>query len=131
MVRLLGRVNSSLQGLYLHRTTQHRKTRTNIHALSGIRTRDPAYERSRPAPQTAHPLDQRIRVYLQKNIRAYLYRMSGDKIIASRSYSWSHSQSQIYDRRSDSQLLRSYGYLKFKIIWTKCRTSGSFMCLAA
>jgi hypothetical protein len=53
---LLGRVISSSQGLYLHRTTQHRKTKTNIHALIGIRTRDPVYERSRPAPQTARPL---------------------------------------------------------------------------
>jgi hypothetical protein len=31
-----------LQGLYLHRTTQHRKTTTHIHALSGIRTHDPS-----------------------------------------------------------------------------------------
>jgi hypothetical protein len=42
MVGLLGRVMSPSQGLYLHRTTQHRKTRTNIHALSGIRTHDPS-----------------------------------------------------------------------------------------
>jgi hypothetical protein len=41
MVGLFGRVISPSQGLYLHRTTQHRKTRTNIHALSGIRTHDP------------------------------------------------------------------------------------------
>jgi hypothetical protein len=40
MVGLLGRVISPSQGLYLHRATQHRKTRTNIHALSGIRTHD-------------------------------------------------------------------------------------------
>jgi hypothetical protein len=39
-VGLLGREISPSQGLYLHRTTQHRKTRTNIHALSGIRTHD-------------------------------------------------------------------------------------------
>jgi hypothetical protein len=58
MVGLLGRVISSSQGLYLHRTTQHRKTWTNIHALSGIRTRDPVYERSIPASQTARPLDR-------------------------------------------------------------------------
>jgi hypothetical protein len=50
-------VISSSQGLYLHRTTQQRKTTTTIHAFSGIRTRDPVYERSRPAPQTARPLD--------------------------------------------------------------------------
>jgi hypothetical protein len=42
MVGLLGRVIIPSQGLYLHRTTQHRKTRTNIHALSGIRTHDPS-----------------------------------------------------------------------------------------
>jgi hypothetical protein len=33
------------RGLYLHRTTQHTNTRhkhTTIHALSGIRTRDPS-----------------------------------------------------------------------------------------
>jgi hypothetical protein len=46
MVGLLGRVISPSQGLYLHRTTQHGKTRTNIHALSGIRTHDP---RNQPA----------------------------------------------------------------------------------
>jgi hypothetical protein len=34
MVGLLGRVISSSEGLYLHRTTQHRKTRTNIRAFS-------------------------------------------------------------------------------------------------
>jgi hypothetical protein len=47
---LLGRVNSPSQGLCLHRTTQHRKTRTNIHALSGIRTHDP---RNQPAKTNA------------------------------------------------------------------------------
>jgi hypothetical protein len=47
-VGLLGRVISSSQGLYLHRTTQQRQTMTNIHALSGIRTRDPVYEHQGP-----------------------------------------------------------------------------------
>jgi hypothetical protein len=42
LVGLLGRVISQMQGLYLHRTTQHRKTRTHIHAPSGIRTREPS-----------------------------------------------------------------------------------------
>jgi hypothetical protein len=42
MVGLLGRVISPSQGLYLHRTTQHRKTRTNNHAFNGIRTHDPS-----------------------------------------------------------------------------------------
>jgi hypothetical protein len=58
MVGLLGRVISLSQGLYLHRTTQHRKTRTNIYALSGIQTHSPVYKQSRPAPQTARPLDR-------------------------------------------------------------------------
>jgi hypothetical protein len=47
--------------------------RAKIHALSGIRTRDPVYERSRPAPQTARSLDSQfwilfviIRMHLSK-----------------------------------------------------------------
>jgi hypothetical protein len=32
------------KGVYPHRTTQDRKTRTNIHALSGIRTHDLSVE---------------------------------------------------------------------------------------
>jgi hypothetical protein len=62
-VGFLGRVISSSQGLYLHRTTQHRKTRTNIHALSGIRTRDPVYGRSRPTLQTGSA----IRKFITQN----------------------------------------------------------------
>jgi hypothetical protein len=42
LVGLLGRGMSPTQGLYVHRTTQHRKTRTHIHAPSGIRNRDPS-----------------------------------------------------------------------------------------
>jgi hypothetical protein len=30
------------KGLYLHRTTQHRNTKTNINASNGIRTHDPS-----------------------------------------------------------------------------------------
>jgi hypothetical protein len=41
LVGLLGGEISPAQGLYLHRTTQHRKTQTNIHAPSKIRTCDP------------------------------------------------------------------------------------------
>jgi hypothetical protein len=55
MVGFLGLVISSSQGLYLHRTTQHRRTRTNIYALSGIRTHDPSNQ-PRPTPQTARSL---------------------------------------------------------------------------
>jgi hypothetical protein len=42
LVKLLGQGISPSQGLYPHKTTQHRKTRTNIHALSEIRTHDPS-----------------------------------------------------------------------------------------
>jgi hypothetical protein len=42
LVGLLGRGISPTQGLYLHRTTQHRKTRTHIHASSEIRNHDPS-----------------------------------------------------------------------------------------
>jgi hypothetical protein len=52
MVGLLGRVINPSQGLYLHRTTQHRKTGTNIHALSGIRTHDPSNQ-----PAETHATD--------------------------------------------------------------------------
>jgi hypothetical protein len=41
LVGLLGGGISPAQGLYLHRTTQHRETQTHIHALSRIRTCDP------------------------------------------------------------------------------------------
>jgi hypothetical protein len=57
-VELLGWVIISLHCLYLHRTTQHRNTRTNIHALSGILTHDPVCEHFRPMPQTARPPDR-------------------------------------------------------------------------
>jgi hypothetical protein len=50
---LLGRVISPSQGLYLYRTAQHRKTRTNIHALSGIRTHDPSNQ-----PAKTHASDR-------------------------------------------------------------------------
>jgi hypothetical protein len=42
LVGLLGRGIGPTQGLYLHRITQHRKTRTHMHASSGIRTHDPS-----------------------------------------------------------------------------------------
>jgi hypothetical protein len=37
----LGGGSVQRQGLYLHRTTQHRETQTHIHAPSRIRTCDP------------------------------------------------------------------------------------------
>jgi hypothetical protein len=53
MVGLLERVISPSQGLYLNRTTLHRKTRTNIHALRGIRTHDPSNQ-----PAKTHASDR-------------------------------------------------------------------------
>jgi hypothetical protein len=41
-VGLLRRGISPTKGLYLYRITERRKTRRNIHALSGIRTHDPS-----------------------------------------------------------------------------------------
>jgi hypothetical protein len=41
LVGLLGGAISPTQGLYLHRTTQHRETQTHIHAPNRIRTCDP------------------------------------------------------------------------------------------
>jgi hypothetical protein len=69
LVGFLGRVISPSQGLYLHRTTQHRKTRTDIHALSGIRTHDPSNQ-----PAKTHASDCTATVtstglgYQEKNI---------------------------------------------------------------
>jgi hypothetical protein len=60
LVRFLGRVISPLQGLYLHRTTLDKNTKTNIHASSGIRTYDPSnqaaktYALVRAATWTGH-----------------------------------------------------------------------------
>jgi len=42
MVGLLGRGINPTQGLFLHRTAHHRKTRTDIHASTGTRTHDPS-----------------------------------------------------------------------------------------
>jgi hypothetical protein len=53
MAGLLGRVISPSQGLYLRRTTQHRKTLANIYALSGIRTHDPSNQ-----PAKTHASDR-------------------------------------------------------------------------
>jgi hypothetical protein len=50
---LLGRVINPSQGLYQHWTTQHRKTRTNIHALSGIQTHYPSNQ-----PAKTHASDR-------------------------------------------------------------------------
>jgi hypothetical protein len=47
MVGLLGRGISPTQGLYRHRTTQHRNTRTHIHDPSRIRTCDPNVQTAR------------------------------------------------------------------------------------
>jgi hypothetical protein len=38
----LGEWSVRRKGLYIHRTTQHRNTKTNIHAPRGMRTHDPS-----------------------------------------------------------------------------------------
>jgi len=44
LVGLLGQGISLMQVLYLHRTTQHRKTWTHIHPPSRIQTRNPSVQ---------------------------------------------------------------------------------------
>jgi hypothetical protein len=44
LVGLLGWRISPTQGLYLHKTTQYRKTQTHIHALSKIQTHNPSIQ---------------------------------------------------------------------------------------
>jgi len=58
LVGLLGGGISPSQGLYLYRTTQHRKKRTHIHASSGIRTHDPSARavKRQYVPQAVRPL---------------------------------------------------------------------------
>jgi hypothetical protein len=68
MVGLLGRVISPSQGLYLHRTTQHRKTRTNIHVLSGIRTHDTSNQ-----PAKTHASDRTATVTGRPIVRIVKY----------------------------------------------------------
>jgi predicted component of type VI protein secretion system len=68
MVGLHGLVISPLQGLFLHRTTQHRKTRTNILALSGIRTHDP-----RNQPAKTHASDRTAAVTMNVVLKVIHY----------------------------------------------------------
>jgi hypothetical protein len=75
MIGLLGPMISSSQGLYLHGTTQHRKTKENIHAPSRIQTCDPVYECSRPT----WPLDRQSRRILRIGRRISLIRTTERK----------------------------------------------------
>jgi hypothetical protein len=57
MVGLLGRVITSSQGFYLHRTTQHRKTQKKTSmSWAGFEPTTAATNRPTPTPQTARPL---------------------------------------------------------------------------
>jgi hypothetical protein len=47
------------KGLYLHRTIQHRNTKTNIHASNRIRTHNPSNQAA-----NTHALDRKWRVFL-------------------------------------------------------------------
>jgi hypothetical protein len=44
LVGILGREINPTKCLYLHTTTQRRKTKINIHATSGIRTHDISHQ---------------------------------------------------------------------------------------
>jgi hypothetical protein len=104
MVGLLGRVISSSQGLYLHRTTQRRKTRTNILALSGIWIRDLVYERSRPAPQLRGPWIG-VRIY-------WVY------IFSPRNYGWRNA-AQVSACYAHTRTTNGFRQNLHKPIWNK------------
>jgi hypothetical protein len=74
MVGLLGQVISPSQGLYLHRTIQHGKTWTNIHALIGIRTHDPS---SQPAKTHASDRTATVTGIYIRYIYIYIYAYTG------------------------------------------------------
>jgi hypothetical protein len=81
LVGLLGRGIGPMQGLYLHRTTQHRKTWTHIHASSRIRTHDPSV-RAAEDSTCLRPLghwDQRV-VYVTVGISGITRSKLEDKL---------------------------------------------------
>jgi hypothetical protein len=70
LVKLLGRVTSLSQVIYLHVTAQHRKTRTNTHALSGIRTHDPSFRVVNAyAPDCVATVTDQHRLYFVKDYK--------------------------------------------------------------
>jgi hypothetical protein len=89
-VELLGRVISPSQGLYLHSTTQHRNTPTNIHALSGIRTHDPSNQpaKTHASDRTATVTGTRNYTYINRKVvgKASLKIKEQKKYISSKFY---------------------------------------------
>jgi hypothetical protein len=53
------------RGLYLHRTTQHINAKTNIHALSGIRTRDPSNQAANTCALDRGHWDRLVHIWSQ------------------------------------------------------------------
>jgi hypothetical protein len=81
LVGLLGQGISPTWGLYLHRTAQHRKTRTNIHASNDVRTHNPNFRAIK-----AHALDRaatvtgtKLRASGSQQIRTTLQQRSPSK----------------------------------------------------
>jgi hypothetical protein len=70
LVGLLGWRISSTQGLYLHRPAQHRETKTNIHASSGIWS--PRSQRPSNQDLRLRPRDRMYQILLYILIRIWL-----------------------------------------------------------
>jgi hypothetical protein len=92
MVGLLGWVISPSQGLYLHRTTRHRKTQTNIHALSGIQTHDPSNQ-----PAKTHASERTATVTGSWNLYQWIFEIL-TVVKMTMLFSWTVTQCELVDR---------------------------------
>jgi hypothetical protein len=102
IVGLLGRVIRPSQGLYLHRTTQHRKTRTNIHALSGIRTHNPSNQ-----PAKTHASDRTATV-TGGSIFTFIYVQRAKNEVVLSAWALKIYVDQFYTPRRYFPLLQTY-----------------------
>jgi hypothetical protein len=73
LIQTLGRTPldewpASREGLYLHRTTQRRNTKTNIPALSGVRTHDPSNQAAKIYISDHRPLGSSLQIPTALNV---------------------------------------------------------------
>jgi hypothetical protein len=88
LVGLLGRGISPSEDLNLHRTTQHRKTRTIMHSLSGIRTHDPSIQAAK-----TDALDRACAVVGQREGGAHMkYSVFGLEVSINRRFSFQNEK---------------------------------------
>jgi hypothetical protein len=105
MVGLLGRVISPSQGL--HRTTQHRKRRTNIHALSGIQTHDPSSQ-----PAKTHASDRTATVTGHVPLSFYIYFLTQMTVVSEQRYYGAKLKAKIVTLRPLRGLAERGGRIK-------------------